>query len=233
MDATCPVDKRHKTTDALFCSVCGARILPVATRTNIICPDCQTERLDLFIEHCEVCRYNFNTKAYNRFKTTIDLRSRNSGAQKSLDAASLVGGLVNSDSDEGKGAGAKAKNQIWQIKVAVDSSLYVYPDPQVPCPNEPEKVLHIQAPETLVGRKSESRRVFPDVCLNDPGASHRHVKLLKDQEENLHLLDVGSANGTSLNGSPVEAGMKKLLRDGDQITLGCWTRITIQLSATE
>jgi hypothetical protein len=227
METTCPVDNRHKTTDNLYCSVCGARILPTTKSAPVICPDCQTERTNLSLSHCEVCRYNFDSKSYNRFKTTIDLRTK-SGAQRIIDSANPVGGWVSKDAEQAGADESIAANKQWAITVRVDPSLYVYPDPHVPCPkDEPDKVCRIEAPETLIGRKSESRRVHPDICLTDPGVSHRHFKLLKDGQESLHMLDVGSANGTLLNGSQIDAGMKKLLHNGDEITLGCWTRIII------
>ena len=42
------------------------------------------------------------------------------------------------------------------------------------------------------------------------------------------LLDVGSANGTSLNGREIAAGDLIPLHDGDQINLGAWTTITVR-----
>ena len=45
------------------------------------------------------------------------------------------------------------------------------------------------------------------------------------------LLDVGSTNGTRLNGVDVLPGVRTPLRDGDEITVGCWTRITIRSHA--
>ncbi|HEY9680897.1 MAG TPA: FHA domain-containing protein [Oculatellaceae cyanobacterium] len=227
MEATCPVDSKHKSTDPLYCSVCGARILPATSAHMTTCPDCQTERKNLSVNHCEVCRYNFETKSYNRFKTTVDLRSK-SGAQRLVESANPVGGWVNKEPVESPVEAGIAANKQWAISIRVDPSLYIYPDPQVPCPkDDPERICRLDVQETLIGRKSESRRVYPDICLTDPGVSHRHFKLLKDPQENLYMLDVGSANGTQLNGSHVDAGMKRLLHNGDEITLGCWTRIVI------
>ena len=141
---------------------------------------------------------------------------------------------VNKDSQSGEVGDATAANKRWTVTIRVDPSLYIYPDPQVPCPkDEPEKSCQIDAQETLIGRKSESRRVYPDICLTDPGVSHRHFKLLRDPQGSLHMLDVGSANGTQLNGAVVDAGMKKMLRNGDEVTLGCWTRIIISQEMKE
>ena len=268
MNIICPVDKNHTTTDPLYCSTCGAKIISLSTselphdnsqpavpqpeKTGqpseaikdgvgeslvvnaaaaiTVCPDFKTERTDMKIGHCQVCRYNFESKSYNRFKTTIDLRSK-SGLAAARGSVNPVAAMTKRD--ENLPPVAKLPNQRWEILVAVDASLYQPTDPNAKAPNDPEKVFHLETAEILVGRKSESRKIFPDVCVNDPGVSHRHFKFIKDKDDNLQLLDVGSANGTTLNDENVEAGVKKLLRHGDQITIGCWTRITLQLATIE
>lgn len=117
----------------------------------------------------------------------------------------------------------------WQAVVVVDPALYVDPDPDLKCPtDEPERTFPLDLPENLVGRRSDSRAIRPEVPLNDPGVSHRHAKLLCDPDGGLALLDVGSTNGTQLNGAAVSSGVRMPLKDGDQIVLGCWTRLTIR-----
>jgi pSer/pThr/pTyr-binding forkhead associated (FHA) protein len=62
-----------------------------------------------------------------------------------------------------------------------------------------------------IGRSSDC-----DVVLYDPGVSRRHARIftLADQ---LHVEDMGSSNGTKVNGQLVK---KHKLQDGDSITLG-------------
>jgi len=132
-------------------------------------------------------------------------------------------------SQAGSGAGAAQSAAAWEALVVVDPSLNVEPDANSPCPvNEPERVFHLDLAENLIGRRSKKKDINPEVVLNDPGASHRHAKLLRPPDGGLALLDLGSTNGTQLNGSEVEAGVRISLEDGDQITLGCWTRITVR-----
>src|SRR4051812_48301787 len=60
------------------------------------------------------------------------------------------------------------------------------------------------------------RRADNDICLPDPAVSGEHaqvVTLLADS----FLEDLGSTNGTTVNGEPVQ---KHFLRDGDVIDLG-------------
>jgi len=54
------------------------------------------------------------------------------------------------------------------------------------------------------------------VVLDDTGASRRHAQIrLRDGEAT--LTDLGSTNGTALNGSPIQS---RALGDGDRITIG-------------
>lgn len=117
----------------------------------------------------------------------------------------------------------------WEARLTVDPSLNVDPDPTLPCPTgEPERVFPLDFPDNLIGRRSEKRGLFPEINVNDPCASHRHAKLQRQADGSFALLDVGSTNGTQLNGTEVQPNVLTPLKDGDQITLGCWSRITIR-----
>ncbi len=116
----------------------------------------------------------------------------------------------------------------WEIRAVVDASLYADPDPNVPAPvGEAERVFPLDVAEMLIGRRSERKDIRPEIPLNDPGVSHRHAKLQRQMDGSFLLLDVGSTNGTQLNGVDIQPGVRAPLHDGDEITLGCWTRITV------
>jgi two-component system cell cycle response regulator len=66
--------------------------------------------------------------------------------------------------------------------------------------------------ETIVGRAHDST-----IRINDDGISRRHAKLTVEGGE-LHVEDLKSANGTLVNGERLDS--KRLLKDGDKITLG-------------
>lgn len=117
----------------------------------------------------------------------------------------------------------------WEARLTVDPSLNVDPDPALPCPvGEPERVFPLDFPDNLIGRRSEKRGIFPEINVNDPCSSHRHAKIQRQADGSFALLDVGSTNGTQLNGKEVQPNVLTPLQDGDQITLGCWTRIIIR-----
>jgi pSer/pThr/pTyr-binding forkhead associated (FHA) protein len=120
----------------------------------------------------------------------------------------------------------------WEVVVTIDPSLYADPDPTLPCPtDETPRVFQLDLPDNLIGRTSISRDIHPEIPRTDSGVSHRHAKLLRQVDGNFVVRDVGSTNGTSLNGKPVEPGVDEPLNDGDQITLGCWTRIAVRAAS--
>jgi pSer/pThr/pTyr-binding forkhead associated (FHA) protein len=63
----------------------------------------------------------------------------------------------------------------------------------------------------LIGRTPEC-----DVILYDAGVSRRHCRIFSEGDGYI-VEDMGSANGTKVNGAPVKT---QLLTDGDQLTLG-------------
>ncbi|GAB3977794.1 FHA domain-containing protein [Plantactinospora veratri] len=88
--------------------------------------------------------------------------------------------------------------------------------------------------QLLIGRRSRSRGVQPDIDLvgppEDPGVSHLHALLLP-QPGGWAVVDLESANGTYLNDPstpPIVANTPIPLGDGDRVYLGAWTRLTIR-----
>jgi pSer/pThr/pTyr-binding forkhead associated (FHA) protein len=85
-----------------------------------------------------------------------------------------------------------------------------------------------------IGRRSVSRRLEPEIDLagptTDPGISHLHAVLIAQQDGTWAVLDTGSSNGTQVNGRGIASGQPALLRDGDSICLGAWTKLTVRSS---
>jgi pSer/pThr/pTyr-binding forkhead associated (FHA) protein len=69
-----------------------------------------------------------------------------------------------------------------------------------------------------------------DLALHpaDRGVSTQHA-VLRLRETGLTITDIGSTNGTSLNGSDdrLPEGQETPLADGDRIHVGAWTTITV------
>jgi hypothetical protein len=93
----------------------------------------------------------------------------------------------------------------------------------------PERRIPLLGDEILIGRRSKSKGVDPEIDLGDPrdpGVSRRHAKLVPAPDGTWTVVDL-SANGISVNGRDVPSGDSVPLRPGDRINLGAWTKITI------
>jgi hypothetical protein len=90
--------------------------------------------------------------------------------------------------------------------------------------------------ETLIGRRDVTSGTMPDVDLTSyagyrMGVSRRHA-ILKLLEKRLELVDLGSSNGSMLNGIQVQPHHPQILRDGDEMVLGKMTmRVVFQNGA--
>jgi two-component system, cell cycle response regulator len=74
------------------------------------------------------------------------------------------------------------------------------------------RVRELSARAMLIGRGSDA-----ELWLSDDGVSRKHARLIKE-EDNYFLEDLGSANGTYVQGARI-AG-RVLLEDGNQIQMG-------------
>ncbi len=95
----------------------------------------------------------------------------------------------------------------------------------------PERRFQLTGSEMRIGRRSPSRGLEPEIDLTgpptDPGISRLHAVLIATPDGSWAVLDPGSANGTQVNGTDIPTSQRIPLRDGDRISLGAWTTITI------
>lgn len=78
--------------------------------------------------------------------------------------------------------------------------------------------------EVHIGRLDIAHDVFPDLDLTpygglESGVSRRHCKI-HQQGSTYQVEDVGSANGTFLNGQRLTPYLPHVLHDGDELQLG-------------
>jgi hypothetical protein len=78
------------------------------------------------------------------------------------------------------------------------------------------RTYDLTAPVTILGRGTDC-----DLRLVDPGVSRHHAELRVEDGE-VVLVDLGSTNGTFVNGQPVR---RVVLTDGTQVTLGRTTLV--------
>jgi hypothetical protein len=126
---------------------------------------------------------------------------------------------------------AAAGTRRWQLVLTIDPKLDEEPDPAAPPPSEPERVFPVDVGEMLVGRRDDRQNIRPAVPVHDPGASRRHARFLLNADGTVSLHDLASTNGTRLNGKDVVSGSVVPLKAGDEVTLGRWTRIRLQVRA--
>jgi pSer/pThr/pTyr-binding forkhead associated (FHA) protein len=75
-----------------------------------------------------------------------------------------------------------------------------------------------------LGRLDPASDVFPEIDLSDDsglekGVSRRHARILK-REGTVVVEDLGSINGTFINGKRLAPYLPEALHDGDQLQLG-------------
>jgi len=102
---------------------------------------------------------------------------------------------------DGRKAGSGEDQVVWQLK-AVSS----------PCLAEGHVVLGPRKGRVILGRGAEA-----DVLLSDTFVSSQHASIERG-DGGLVLLDLGSTNGTILNGVEIEGQM--LLEEGDRVEIG-------------
>jgi hypothetical protein len=100
----------------------------------------------------------------------------------------------------------------------------------------PERRFALGGGQVLIGRRSRSRGIEPQIDLTGPpedaGVSHAHALLVVGQDGNWSVVDLDSANGTYVNesGDPIAANVPVPLADGDRVHVGAWTTLTVQVT---
>ncbi len=219
----CP--KGHISTESDYCSECGAKIqgsleqvntvnsldnLPKLTKNAITCPACTAPHDPTSGHFCEICGYNFNTGAHGEVPI-------NSAEYKVLSAESQLP-TPNS---------SLLTPNLLEITITVDSALRSSESPEPP--NQPPIILRLDKESNLIGRRSEARGINPEIALNfDSAVSHRHALINRQSDGTFTLRDIDSANGTVLNTVELTPMVDAVLKDGDEFTLGHWTRIKVR-----
>lgn len=87
---------------------------------------------------------------------------------------------------------------------------------------EPIHILHTD--RLIIGRSDSTSAHSPDLDLTPYGALEKGVSrthaIIQRKDDTLTIVDMGSANGTLLNGQRLIPEQPRVLRDGDEIRLG-------------
>lgn len=236
----CP--KGHDSVESDYCSECGTKIqgaaiplvTPIRTASEVSseetsnipappeavpCPDCATPHLLHEGNFCEICGYNFTTGAHGELPVEK--------AEKPVTSQPVSQPVFQPTS--------KASDQTivlpnsatgWSIVISVDPTRSV-PD-RPPVPTQAPITLPLDKAINLMGRTSAMRAVYPEVALDfDQAVSQRHALLTIQPDGSLIFRDIGSSNGTQINGVEATVMADILLHDQDELTLGYWTKVQV------
>jgi pSer/pThr/pTyr-binding forkhead associated (FHA) protein len=106
--------------------------------------------------------------------------------------------------------------------VDIPEATVIYSAPDVPPAMAPRpdvtltvdgRVVPLSSGRVVIGRSREC-----DVRIDDGNVSRRHAELSRDHDERWTVVDLGSTNGTEVNGRRVTR--RTPLADGDRISIG-------------
>ncbi|MEV6658092.1 FHA domain-containing protein [Nocardia fluminea] len=133
------------------------------------------------------------------------------------------------------------RSTVWVARIFADREFYTRvqarkgPDAErVEFPDfYPERRIILHGNQFLIGKRSASQGIVPEIDLGiapvDIGVSRAHAMIQVDQRGALTITDLGSTNGTSLDGAeaPITPQQAVALREGSRIHVGGWTTIAI------
>lgn len=237
----------HTSTSTDYCDVCGTPIESAAAApeapapaaaTSTTCPHCGAPASSLAL-FCETCGYDFTTgslpaaaaaPATGQVPATAPVSGQVPTAAPATGQVPAVAEAAALPTPAPDGA------ESWVAEIWVDPDWYAAQRPEDPMPSAGlPGLVPLRERSLLVGRPSASRNIHPAVdCGTDSGVSRRHCQLNTDGQR-WWVEDLQSANGTyvsragdPLPTTPIPAGQRRELEDGDRLYLGAWTRIVIR-----
>lgn len=254
---TCPNGHDSVATD--YCDVCGAPIgapeaAPVSapdTAPDVApageataaapqeCPSCGTDN-DSAALFCEACGYDFTTGTMPRPAEVAPTSALDLGAG----VGSAGSQAPNPGAPDPQAPAPPVAPEVsvgWVVEVWVDPDWYASQESDDPCPSPglPE-TFPLRRQSLLVGRPSVSRGIHPDIDLaSDPGVSRRQAQLTTDGSR-WWVEDLQSSNGTYVGSAsgplpetPLPAGQRRELAEGDRVYVGAWTRMVVRRATPE
>lgn len=244
IDIRCPHCGQHST-DAEYCSECGSPIAaPDAASAasggatppggnaaaSSHCPDCGEPRPGPNVRFCGNCRFDFVTgTSFSPPPVAAAVPVAPDAAADAPDAASGLAAApaAPAASTPMPSAQGPLPAMRWELLAVVDATLAQPGSPEAPV-GEPDRVFPV-FDDSLIGRRSERQGIFPEVALDsDVGVSRRHAQITRLPDGALSILDLGSTNGTRVNGADLAPHVPQTLAEGDVVTLGHWTRLTLR-----
>lgn len=122
----------------------------------------------------------------------------------------------------------------WELVIEADRAYHArfaageiaFPEDLVP------QCVPVDAAELRIGRfdPASNGAAAPHIsgAAEDPALSRHHAVLRLRADGAYAIEDLGSTNGTEVNGRRIAAGEPIALGDGDRVHVGAWTGITIR-----
>jgi hypothetical protein len=223
----CPDNSKHKSKTRNACSVCGATMsLTTHAGTNPAPPKGKSKRssrrclncgadLDIKEPVCERCGCQYFGVDNQPLEDTPPAKGKTRmGPEEILER-------VLAKQSGGNASGGNA-TPLLQAMLSVDRRRRPVRPVDDPEPPTPAKRLYVMDAETLpFGRVSNWMEI------QDVGISRAHGEFLRQSDGSYCIRDVGSANGTTVNGTKLEKGELRKIKPGDEIIVGFWHMIQI------
>ena len=202
----------------------GASAVPAPSATAPapkVCPNCGSQNATdaLF---CEDCGYDFATGQLPPPSAAIDPASGVlAPAAAAASTPTLTPNLAGVD---------------WVAEVWVDPDWFAFQQAEGACPTGGvPAVVALTGTTALIGRRSRSRSLSPEIdCTSDGAISHSHAELIQTGGR-WSVKDLGSTNGTYVGrpdgtypADPLPARQARELADDERVYVGAWTRIVVR-----
>lgn len=208
----------HDSTESDFCSDCGielksaqqssvSAVVATPASAHEPCPKCNTARV-LNAQFCEVCGYDY-----------VNMR----GGEVPNSEPAPVQAASQADSGSVSTPPSTGVASLAGIEIVVSFNPTVANAPK----GQPPLTFPLFDEDNLIGRSNTKHK--PTVALDDAAVSARHLLICRQDDSTYIARDVGSTNGTTLNGSTaLNPGQDYPLKVGDSLALGEYTIITIK-----
>ncbi len=128
----------------------------------------------------------------------------------------------------------------WMAELWIDADWFAHQEaPGGPPTSGAPATVALRATTIAIGRRSGSRKLYPDIdCSGDGAVSHRHAQLILDRDR-WYVEDLGSTNGTFVGSpgeplpvTPLDPHQRRELADDERVYVGAWTRIMVRRATT-
>ena len=160
------------------------------------------EEIDRSIDYGE---YTFNSAEFDDYRDEDPRRERRSAAAAASAAAGAAAGAAAQAHAPNTVVFAGGAGQAHPLRGGASPKAQLFDTAD-------QRAYALSSMRLLVGRESTN-----DIVVKDINASRTHAELRLEHGTTWVITDLGSTNGTYVNGRPVSS---QALRDGDRITIG-------------